>query len=131
LPVSVGLARLPEGIADLLGEFPQQRASDVHVPVDVRDAENQENGRGGVASVMKTAVPYARVPQQPLPDVIDPFLLLLLLVLPQSLAQWVGQADRTHRRGTWWTCARGGPAASGGSSRFRPSDLGTVAYWLP
>jgi hypothetical protein len=64
----------------LLSNLPQQRSGDVHVagahacrspglPThdrvdhDVRDTEDQEDGRGGVASVMEAAVSYARVSQ--------------------------------------------------------------------
>jgi hypothetical protein len=64
--------RLPDRVADLLRDLPKHRPGDVHVPGartgrspglpshdrvdhDVRDAEDQENGRGGVASVMETA----------------------------------------------------------------------------
>jgi hypothetical protein len=36
---------------------------------DIRDAEEQEHGSGGVASIMETTVPHARAPQEPLPDV--------------------------------------------------------------
>lgn len=78
-----------------------------------------EDGRGGVASVMKTAVPYARVPKQPLPDVEvgvgtqepanrrgedvslvlpvrtgpDPFPLPGFLVPAENLDQRIGQTD--------------------------------------
>jgi hypothetical protein len=36
---------------------------------DIRDPEDQKDRRRGVASVMKAAVPRARVPEQLLPDV--------------------------------------------------------------
>jgi hypothetical protein len=34
--------------------------------------EDQQDGRGGVASVLETAVPSARVPQKPRPDAEGP-----------------------------------------------------------
>ncbi|GAB2733160.1 hypothetical protein GCM10027072_29770 [Streptomyces bullii] len=46
------------------GRSPGLPAHD-RVDPDVRDAGEQEDGRGGVASVMETGVPYARTPKQP------------------------------------------------------------------
>ena len=126
----------PKGIPDLLSSPFQHRTGDMHVPGphpgrsprlpphdrvdhDVWDAEDQEDGRGGVASVMETAVSYAGVPEKPLPymevgvgtqrsadrrgeDVPlalpvgtgrDSLALLGFLVLAENLDQRIGQAD--------------------------------------
>jgi hypothetical protein len=125
--VSVRFREFPQSVADLLRDLAEHGARHVHVPGphpgrssrlptrdrvdhDVRDAEDQQDGRGGVASVVETAVPE-----------VTPVVWTLrqwILQIQGKVSWWdVGLRIRRSSGTRRWRCT----ARRAGSARTRRS----------